>query len=73
MPDLKTKIVKALADGPWSAWEVATILSRADLGSVTCAMRSLARSGLIKRNGKVKDPLTNRMTSRWILKPRRLV
>lgn len=67
MPDLKTRIVKALADGPWSAWEVATILSCADLGSVTCAMRSLARSGLIKRNGKVKDPLSKRLTPRWNL------
>lgn len=67
MPNLKTRIVKALADGPWSAWEVATILSCADLGSVTCAIRSLARSGLVRRNGKVKDPLTKRLTSRWIL------
>ena len=67
MPNLKTRIVKALADGPWSAWEVATILSCADLGSVTCAIRSLARSGLVRRNGKVKDPLTKRLTSQWIL------
>lgn len=67
MPNLKTRIVKALADGPWSAWEVAAILSCVDLGSVTCAIRSLARSGLVRRNGKVKDPLTKRLTPRWIL------
>lgn len=47
MRDLKTRIIKALRDGPWSAWELAVILGVHNKHLVSFELLKLKRKGLV--------------------------
>jgi hypothetical protein len=59
VPDLQTRIIKALRDGPWSAWELSVILGVHNKHLVSLELNKLKRNGMVFHTvTRATDPAT---------------